>query len=94
MVKPVTGVIDFASKTTEGLKNTALYLEDKPNEARVREPRVFYTECSMIKDYDPLDSRLYGIIRSIRYEEKYGFENMFFINSYVIDEEHFLVLLK
>lgn len=31
VVKPVTGVIDFASKTTEGLKNTALYLEDKPN---------------------------------------------------------------
>lgn len=26
VVKPVTGVIDFASKTTEGLKNTALYL--------------------------------------------------------------------
>lgn len=31
VVKPVTGVIDFASKTTEGLKNTALYMEDKPN---------------------------------------------------------------
>jgi vacuolar protein sorting-associated protein 13A/C len=31
VIKPVTGVIDFASKTTEGLKNTALYLEDKPN---------------------------------------------------------------
>ncbi len=26
IIKPVTGVIDFASKTTEGLKNTALYL--------------------------------------------------------------------
>jgi vacuolar protein sorting-associated protein 13A/C len=26
IVKPVTGVIDFASKTAEGLTNTALYL--------------------------------------------------------------------
>lgn len=26
VVKPVTGVVDFASKTTEGLKNTTLYL--------------------------------------------------------------------
>jgi len=25
VVKPVTGVIDFASKTTEGIKNQALY---------------------------------------------------------------------
>jgi vacuolar protein sorting-associated protein 13A/C len=32
VVKPVTGIIDFASKTTEGIKNQALKFEDKPNE--------------------------------------------------------------
>jgi len=31
VVKPVTGIIDFASKTTEGIKNQALKFEDKPN---------------------------------------------------------------
>jgi hypothetical protein len=29
VVKPVTGIIDFASKTTEGIKNNALMFEDK-----------------------------------------------------------------
>lgn len=43
VVKPVTGVIDFASKTTEGIKNNALIFEDKANEERMRYPRVFYT---------------------------------------------------
>ena len=94
VVKPVTGVIDFASKTTEGLKNTALYLEDKPNENRIRYPRVFYTECSTIRDYNPLDSKLFGIINKTKYEEKYGFENPLFINSYIIDGQKFLLLLK
>jgi vacuolar protein sorting-associated protein 13A/C len=46
VVKPVTGVLDFASKTTEGLKNTALHFEDKSNENRMRCPRVFYGENS------------------------------------------------
>jgi vacuolar protein sorting-associated protein 13A/C len=31
VVKPVTGIIDFASKTTEGIKNNALMFEDKAN---------------------------------------------------------------
>ena len=43
VVKPVTGIIDFASKTTEGIKNNALIFEDKANEDRMRYPRVFYT---------------------------------------------------
>jgi vacuolar protein sorting-associated protein 13A/C len=43
VLKPVTGVVDFASKATEGLKNTAFYLEDRSNDTRIRFPRVFYT---------------------------------------------------
>jgi vacuolar protein sorting-associated protein 13A/C len=31
VIKPVTGILDFASKTTEGLKNTMMFFEDKPN---------------------------------------------------------------
>ena len=94
VIKPVTGVVDFASKTTEGLKNTALYLEDKPNENRIRYPRVFYTECALIKDYNPLESKLFAIISKTKYEEKYGFENPLFITSYVISDNQFLLLLK
>lgn len=63
VVKPVTGVIDFASKTTEGLKNTALYLEDKPNENRIRYPRVLYTETGIVKEYDAVDGKLAAIMK-------------------------------
>ena len=34
IVKPVTGVLDAAAKTTEGIKATALIFDDKPNESR------------------------------------------------------------
>jgi vacuolar protein sorting-associated protein 13A/C len=75
ILKPITGVVDFASKTTQGLKNTALYLEDKPNDTRIRYPRVFYTECSVIREYNKVDSKLYSIISKTKYEDRYGFEN-------------------
>ena len=51
VVKPVVGAIDLASKTAEGLKNTANYFDDKPNELRVRPPRVFYGKDSIFKEY-------------------------------------------
>lgn len=42
VIKPITGVLDAAAKTTEGIKNTVNYLEDKPNETRMRNVRPFY----------------------------------------------------
>jgi vacuolar protein sorting-associated protein 13A/C len=42
VIKPVTGILDAAAKTTEGIKNTVNYFEDKPNEARERNIRPFY----------------------------------------------------
>ena len=94
IVKPVTGIIDFASKTTEGLKNTALYLEDKPNENRIRYPRVLYTETGMVREYDAVDSKLLAIINKIKYEQKYGFDDPCFIQSFKAGAKDFLVLLS
>lgn len=42
VVKPVAGALDFVSKTSEGVKNTANFFDEKPNETRKRLPRVFY----------------------------------------------------
>lgn len=39
-VKPVAGVLDLATKTTEGLKNTTTYFDRVPYN-RIRPPRVF-----------------------------------------------------
>jgi vacuolar protein sorting-associated protein 13A/C len=93
-VKPVTGVIDFASKTTEGLKNTALIFEDRPNEMRIRYPRVFYTECSMLREYSALDSRLYAIISKTKYEDRYGFEDEVILGNFGLEEQRFLFMLR
>ena len=65
VVKPVTGIIDFASKTTEGIKNNALMFEDKAHEERMRYPRVFYSECFILKEYSQQDSALYSILKKV-----------------------------
>ncbi len=51
LVKPIAGVFDATSKTAEGIKNTATHFDDKPNERRMRMPRVFYEKEGYIKMY-------------------------------------------
>ena len=51
LVKPIAGVFDATSKTAEGIKNTATHFDDKPNERRMRLPRVFYEKAGFIKMY-------------------------------------------
>ena len=41
-IKPFAGVFDFVSKTTDGLKATAEYWDDKANDKRTREIRTIY----------------------------------------------------
>lgn len=65
VVKPVTGIIDFASKTTEGIKNQVLTFEDKPNDERMRYPRVFYTQSYILKEYCLIDSNLQSILKKV-----------------------------
>ena len=42
IIKPVAGIFDAAAKTTEGIKNTVNYFDDKPNETRDRNIRPVY----------------------------------------------------
>jgi len=46
VVKPVSGVIDFTSKTAEGIKNSSKMLDfDNPKKLlnrRIRSPVIFY----------------------------------------------------
>lgn len=41
-IKSIAGVLDAASKTAEGLTNTATHFDDKPNQQRIRPIRPFY----------------------------------------------------
>ena len=49
LIKPISGVFDFVSKTTEGIKNG---VNDNIVISRVREPRCFYGIFKIIKKYD------------------------------------------
>lgn len=57
--KPVTGVMDLATKTVEGIKNTAAFL-DKSHVSVQRERfiRVFYGRECYIKKYDYNDAEI------------------------------------
>ena len=57
-LKPVSGGFDAAAKTAEGIKNTALYFNDKPNDKRIRNPRIFYGHESYYKAYRRFDSEI------------------------------------
>jgi len=49
-VKPVAGVFEFASKATEGIRNTATMFEAGRNATRVRKyPRVFGSEGQLLE---------------------------------------------
>ena len=48
----------------------------------------------MIREYDPVDSKLYSIINKTKYDDRYGFENTMFMNSFMINEQQFLLVLK
>ena len=52
VVKPISGALDFFSKTSEGIKNTTKTV-DKEVE-KVRAPRPFYGKKQQIKNYDKI----------------------------------------
>ena len=53
VIKPISGVFDFVSKTTEGIKNG---VNDDRFINRIREPRAFYGTFKIIKDYNYNDA--------------------------------------
>ncbi len=56
VVKPITGLLDATSKTAEGVKNTATHFDDRPNEDRLRQPRIFYSVNRFISFYNQEDT--------------------------------------
>ena len=58
IVKPVSGLLDAASKTAEGIKNTATFADDKPKESRERLLRVFYSYDKFYMNFDKKDAEL------------------------------------
>jgi vacuolar protein sorting-associated protein 13A/C len=71
VVKPVAGVLDVASKTAEGIKNTAGDLNFDTN--RVRPPRPVYDINGIIKAYNEYDAQAIHFISMLK-KGKYAHE--------------------
>jgi len=81
IVKPVTGVLDAASKAAEGIKNTATSFDDKGLETRSRDPRAFYGKEQYYRTYIDSDAEILSLLHKVEIE---GLENISLIASFEV----------
>ena len=93
VIKPISGVFDFVSKTTEGIKNG---VNDDRIINRIREPRVFYGMLKVIKEYNLHDAYvkrfLCNEIQEIKENEEYNFIFYGFVQYKNIKEEPYILV--
>ena len=95
VVKPLTGVLDVASKTSEGIKNTATRDDEKPNQTRERFPRPFYGVERFYRTYLATDAE---IVYLLQVYNKGEFSNISLLYTFDIfpnpsDKEEYFVLV-
>ncbi|CAD8160815.1 unnamed protein product [Paramecium octaurelia] len=62
IVKPIAGVLDASAKAAEGVVSTATHFDDKPNDTRIRYPRVFYEKSKYFSKYIALDAQVVNFL--------------------------------
>lgn len=67
LVKPITGLMDFMSKTQEGILNSTKTPEELAADERIRPPRAFYRKERIIMEYDNSHANLLSIVPKLRY---------------------------
>lgn len=80
-MKPISGVLDAASKTAEGVKNTALIFE-KTEEKREREPRIFYGFDKCYESYNNDDIEVMKILKTAK-KGKFAMSSYFGFKKYL-----------
>lgn len=95
--KPVAGILDAASKTAEGVKNTATIFDQKPNNMRVRHPRAFYGVEKFYRTYMDTDAEILSLLHESKHMK---YKEMSLINTFDVypdNREHrnvFIVALS
>ena len=64
LVKPITGLLDAASKTAEGIRYQSNLNNEQELLTRVRLPRVFYGKEMLMKSYLPLDAEVFAFLQT------------------------------
>ncbi|CAD8164451.1 unnamed protein product [Paramecium pentaurelia] len=62
VVKPIAGVLDASAKAAEGVVSTATHFDDKPNDTRIRFPRIFYEKSKYFQKYIALDAQVVNFL--------------------------------
>ena len=83
-VKPLTGLLDAASKTAEGIRYASNLNNEIDLMRRIRLPRVFYGKEKFLKSYLPLDAEVYAFLQS---EEKGHHAAVNYIDTILINQE-------
>lgn len=83
VTKPITGVFDLASHTTEGMKSMVTYFDDRANELKKRMPRAFYGRERYFKKYNESEASLLNELKVFD-DGKYAFDN--FIKKFDITQ--------
>ncbi|CAK73031.1 unnamed protein product (macronuclear) [Paramecium tetraurelia] len=76
-IKPFAGVFDFVSKTTDGIKATAQYWDDKANDKRTRDIRVIYQQEQLYKNYNAKDAKIMQFLINMnnKFEDYYYYDS-------------------
>jgi len=95
VVNPVTGVLDAASKTAEGVKNTAMMFDhQKPNHIRIRYPRAFYGKGKFYRSYVFSDAEINWLLHN---SKDMRFEDISLVSTFDVlpseeNKENFFIL--
>ncbi|EAR98864.2 PH domain protein (macronuclear) [Tetrahymena thermophila SB210] len=82
ITKPVSGVLDAASSVTGGIKNNIMLGDEKANEVRLRNPRVFYGREGFYKEFIEIDAAMKAILHTT---SKGKYQNVDYLQAYLID---------
>ena len=96
VVKPVTGVLDAAANTAEGIKNTATVFDQKASETRTRFPRAFYGKDKFYRTYAATDAEVQWLLK---FTDLARYRNVSLLSSYEVfpdekekDQFYFLII--
>ncbi|KAL4505260.1 hypothetical protein ABPG72_016327 [Tetrahymena utriculariae] len=81
IAKPVSGVLDAASSITGGIKNTIALGDEKANETRLRNPRVFYGREGFYKEFIEIDAGIKAILHTTSNGK---FQNVDYLQAFMI----------
>jgi len=79
--KPITGIFDFASKTTLGIKSTMSFFDPQPNTQPIRFPRAFYGKTLCYREYSINDAEVINLLKNIEKDNQLKYADINFVQS-------------